>query len=126
MKKLSLLLALLLAGCTGPSVRAPWRSYRGALVKDKCQPFAIDAQADLLCRGVNAFYVSYSWSTFGGETGRHAVVLFQSAGRWYLMDNTLYGPLRVRGETVLTLVKCYDHNAYIVWQSDIPMPLNWF
>lgn len=44
MKKYLLLTALLLAGCASPTVRAPWRSYPGALRDQQCNRYAVAAQ----------------------------------------------------------------------------------
>lgn len=125
MRKYLLLAALVLAGCASPAVRAPWRSYDGALKENQCHRYAVAAVEDLTLRGVTAFYVSYSWSN-GNETGKHAVAIFQDEKGWFLLDNVMAWPLRVRGGTVLEMVKCYDSSAYCIWQSEILMPMNWF
>lgn len=126
MRNYLLLAVLVLAGCSTPVTRAPWRSYPGALRDRQCNRYAIAAQEDLTLRGVEAFYVVYGWSN-GNETGRHAVVIFQDAAGWWLVDNVAAWPMRIRGSTVMEMVKGFDSSAYIVWEaSGMPIPLDWF
>lgn len=126
MKKSLLLAVLLLAGCASPAVRAPWRAMPGAGVEGACERYARAAQEDLLLRGVSAYYTVYSWGA-RGSTGRHACVLFSDESGWWLTDNLMVFPVRVRGNTVMELIKSYDPDAYIVWQSEgCPLKLDWF
>lgn len=126
MKNYLLLAALVLAGCATPVTKAPWKSFPGARVEGACDRYAKAAQEDLTLRGVSAYYTVYSWSA-RGNTGRHACVLFSDESGWWLLDNIMAFPVRVRGETVMKMVKSYDSDAYIVWEtSDCPLPTDWF
>lgn len=126
MKKYLLLAVLVLAGCATPVTRAPWRSYPGALQPNQCDRYALAAYEDLTLRGVDAYYVVYGWND-GRRTGRHAVVIFQDAVGWWLVDNVAAWPVRLIGNTVLKMVKEIDVDACIVLKaSGMPVPIDTF
>lgn len=124
MRKLALFVALVLTGCANPTVKAPWRSFPGARVKDECAKYAKAAETELVKRGVPAYYTEYDWCS-AGTTGCHAVTLFKDEKGWFLVDNVMAYPYRVKGRTVLEMLKTYDRDAYLVWTASyIPVPLD--
>lgn len=100
---LVLALIVVCAGCQVTPKCASWKSYPGALQVNQCEPYARKCASDLHRRGIEAYYVDYTWRCLEASQ-RHAVVLFQWQGEWFLVDNAWARPVRTKGKTLVDKV----------------------
>lgn len=79
----------------------------GQRSQDQCLQYAFCLNYLLFTKGVESRAVAYAWS----KHSSHAVVLFQLAGQWYLIENEHDTAVSVSGRTDLERIQCFDARA---------------
>lgn len=85
----------------------------GEKVLNSCFLYAWELNGKLADNGMESRVIKYTHSK---GTKAHAVLLFSSKGKEYIIDNELDRAIRVRGTTDLEKVKSFDRNAERVEQ----------
>ena len=102
----ALCLALLLTGCSFHR-EMHWDKFPGAFVNGHCQEYATAVYNSLRYQHVRAYYTEFEmeWEVDGKKRiGAHAVVIFQKAGAWFIVDNEHAVPQPVKEGTRLEMV----------------------
>jgi hypothetical protein len=115
----------LTSGCASYNRAWQWQNYPGALLKNHCSQYASAVVKDLRSKGIESYYVAYSWKTydqFGPITDKHAVAIFKQDGNWKLVDNEAVNPITLHGKTLLSMVQWRTPQATAIITNYFDLP----
>jgi hypothetical protein len=87
-------------------VRNPYYKRHGF-----CEPYANCLLEAMNALEMTAWRVDYAWTHADGDSGIHAVVMWQEGRQWWLMDSQSDEPRKVRGRTWAARCRCQDKDA---------------
>lgn len=98
---------------------ARFQYFQGKQELGACEIYARTLHKELVKRGYKATILGYKWSG-GGQSGRHAVVLFQDTdSKWYLVDNQSERPTWVRGKDYYELLNQFTKGQATITEVEV-------